>query len=257
MEHSYLDEYSHISSFIHNLEPRVKILAFFTIILFTAFVYGNNFIALAMVGLLVLVLITLSKIPLVFFFKKTVSLLPFILMVALSLPFIKPYSPGTAKLSLGLIKLPIAYNNIMLFFYITAKACLSIMTMTLLMESMDFSKLLKALEKLKAPLVFIMIISFMYRYIFVLEDELMKMRLAKDSRTIGGSKWFHIRAQANMLGVLFIRAYERAEKVYLAMCSRGFDGRIRTVYDFKLRPKDILFFIAIIGILLALKILLR
>ena len=126
--------------------------------------------------------------------------------------------------------------------------------MTLLMASTDFSQLLKAFEKLHVPGVLLMVISFMYRYLFVIEDELMKMRLAKDSRTIGGSKWFHLKAQANMLGVLFIRAYERAEKVYLAMCARGFEGKMRTLYDAKVTLRDVLFLVIFSGVITIIKL---
>jgi cobalt/nickel transport system permease protein len=90
-----------------------------------------------------------------------------------------------------------------------------------------FSELLKAFEKLGCPKIITMIMSFMYRYIFVIEDELMKMKQAKESRSVGGSGFFHAKALANMLGTLFIRSYERAEAVYLAMCARGFDGDVK------------------------------
>lgn len=98
--------------------------------------------------------------------------------------------------------------------------------MILLMTSTKFSDLIKALEKLKFPHLITMILSFMYRYIFVVLDELHKMKHAKEARQAGrSSKWFHTKVLANMIGVLFIRSYERAESVYLAMCSRGYDGK--------------------------------
>jgi cobalt/nickel transport system permease protein len=64
----------------------------------------------------------------------------------------------------------------------------------------------------------------MYRYIFVLEDEFLRMQRAFQSRSLGNKKgWFLTRSFANMVGVLFIRAYERAERIYLAMCARGYN----------------------------------
>jgi cobalt/nickel transport system permease protein len=120
--------------------------------------------------------------------------------------------------------------------------------MLLLILSTNFLHLLKALEKLKAPAVFIMIVSFMYRYVFILQDEFMHMKQAKESRTVGGSRWFHVKTLANMAGVLFIRSYERAEEVYLAMLARGFDGKIKTIYDFKIKAKDVYFLLAAAGI---------
>ncbi len=111
------------------------------------------------------------------------------------------------------------------------------------------SIILKALEGLKIPKIIVMIFSFMHRYFFILQDELMMMRRAKESRSVNGRRWQHIKALANMLGVLFIKSYERGEAVYLAMCSRGFDGSIRTIEHHRLTNRDV-YFVLIIAILL-------
>lgn len=80
------------------------------------------------------------------------------------------------------------------------------------------------------PKIFIMIMSFMYRYLFLLVDEVQRMQRAKESRSFGKAKHLHtLRTLSNIIGVLFIRSYERAERVYLAMCSRGFHGEIKTL----------------------------
>jgi cobalt/nickel transport system permease protein len=127
--------------------------------------------------------------------------------------------------------------------------------MILLMSSTRLANLLKALERLNCPQVFTMILSFMYRYIFVVADELMKMRLAKEARSLGGQKWFHTKVLASMISILFVRSYERAEAVYLAMCSRGFDGKIRTIDSFQLKKLDFLFLLVIITVLAGIRIL--
>ncbi len=253
MEHAFFDEYSHSDSVIHRLEPRVKILAFLLCILFIAFATGYNLKIFVPYSITVISLILLSKVPVAFIFKRVVSLLPFILMVTIFLPFIQSVEGGE-KVSWGALTLPVSYNGIRLFVSVVMKSCLSVMLTTLLMVSTDFASLLKALEKLRVPSLLIMIISFMYRYVFVLEDELMKMRQAKECRSVGGSQWFHLKAQANMLGVLFLRAYERAEKVYLAMCSRGFDGHARSIYDSKIKTRDMLFLVFLAVILTLIKL---
>ena len=242
MEHSYIDEYSRMDSFIHRLEPRIKIIGLLSFILFVALTPRNSFAALGFHCLIIVILIALSNIPLRFIMKRALTIIPFALTIAVFIPFLKP-----GRQVCG------AYDGLAAFCGILIKAVLSIMAMTVLMTSTNFSVLLKALEKLKFPSIFIMIISFMYRYIFILQDELMKMRQAKDSRSVGGSRWFHLYALANMLGVLFIRSYERAEKVYLAMLCRGFDGRINTIYDFKIGMKDFGFLAVLIGILILIK----
>ena len=119
--------------------------------------------------------------------------------------------------------------------------------MIVFMTSTEFPVLLKALEKLKIPTIVVLVLSFMYRYVFVITDELMKMKQAKESRSIGGSKWLHIRTLANMIGTLFIRSYERAERVYVAMRLRGFNGSIKTLHTFQITNNDICFLLLLIG----------
>ena len=253
MEHAFLDEYSHSDSFIHRLEPRIKIACFFLFVFYVAFQRSCNVYAYGAYAIVMMSLVRVSRIPLAFVFRRVVSVLPFIVMIALSIPFMKAGQEG-ATIALGSLKLSVSFEGVVLFVSIVIKACLSIIAMTLLMASTDFSQLLKAFEKLHVPGVLLMVLSFMYRYLFVIEDELMKMRLAKDSRTIGGSKWFHLKAQANMLGVLFIRAYERAEKVYLAMCARGYEGKMRTLYDAKVTLRDVLFLVIFSGVITIIKL---
>jgi cobalt/nickel transport system permease protein len=78
------------------------------------------------------------------------------------------------------------------------------------------------------PRVMVMLLSFMYRYIFVLTDEAMRLKRARDSRNFGGSNWWQIKTVGRMISTLFLRSYERGERVYVAMLARGYDGHSRT-----------------------------
>jgi cobalt/nickel transport system permease protein len=135
------------------------------------------------------------------------------------------------------------------------KGIFSVACLTLLTSSTPFPRLLAALEDLKFPQLIIMSLSFMYRYIFLIEDEAMKMWQAMKSRRAGGSRWLHLKAIANMLGTLFIRSYERGETVYLAMRSRGFDGTFKQSHNFELRRYDLAFLFNIFLALVSIKLL--
>lgn len=248
MEHSYLDEYSSADSFIHRLEPRIKVIAFFTLIIFIVLLPQGSFFVLGANASLIAFCILLSRIPLLAFFRRSSAALPFIAAMSLFILFARQGRPLWAY-SFGPLRLSISYEGLTGFFSILLKAYLCILCALLLAFSTNFVHLLKALEKLKVPSIFIMVVSFMYRYLFILQDELEHMKQAKESRTVGGSRWFHLKALSNMLGVLFVRTYERAEEVYLAMCARGFDGTIKTIYDFKITPKDVYFLLAVISFL--------
>jgi cobalt/nickel transport system permease protein len=130
---------------------------------------------------------------------------------------------------------------------IVTKSLFSIVAMILLTTTIPFSRIINALGLLKCPRMIILILSFMYRYVFVIGDEFMKMRQAKLSRSVNMPWKQEIKTLANMLGVLFIRSYERGEYVYLAMCSRGFRGvPVNSPHDFRLTGKDFAFLMAIV-----------
>ncbi|MFH1778095.1 MAG: cobalt ECF transporter T component CbiQ [Candidatus Omnitrophota bacterium] len=251
MKHAYIDEYSGIDSYIRRLEPRIKVIAFFAIIFFVMFTKPTAFITFELYAALMVILILLSKISLWYIFKRSLIIIPFVLMVAVVIPFFKT-GEIAGGYSFGTLKLTVTYDGLMVFWNVFVKAYLCILSMILLISSTRFSDLLKAFEKLKCPKLFIMVISFMYRYLFVITDELMQMKQAKEARSVGGTKWFNIRVLANMLGVLFIRSYERGENVYLAMCSRGFDGRVKTITKFQLNTQDFAFLITVICTLIVI-----
>ncbi len=230
MRHFYIDRYSRIDSYIHRIDPRIKIIAIFALIVFIILTPADYFVSFALYAAFIAILIFVSKIPALFILKRSLVIIPFVLMVAL-------------------------FNGLAIFWNVLIKAYLSVLSMIMLTSSMRFGDFLKALEKLKLPRIFIMVLSFMYRYVFVIEDELMKMKQAKEARSVGGSNWLQSKALANMLGVLFIRAYERAEKVYLAMCSRGFSGEIKTIYNFRMQHSDLAFLLLVAGVLAAIKVI--
>ncbi len=223
MKHNYIDEYSSLNSFFCSLGPRVKIISIFGLIISIILTPNNSFIAFCLYGIITACLIFLSRIPFLFILKKSVVIIPFVLIAALSVPFMKQ-GRVVWEYHLGGLKLALSYEGILIFFSILIKAFLAIVCMVLLTAGTKFTDLIKGFESLRFPKIILMVISFMYRYIFVIQDELMQMLRAKKSRSVNISFWRDIKISANMLGFLFIRAYERSEAVYLAMCSRGFNG---------------------------------
>jgi len=206
LHHPYIDEYSRISSPVQRLGPKVKIVGFMGLVIFINLIRPDNFLAFGFCAAVIGTIVFLSRIPPAFILKRSLAVLPFVLMISLFIPFLKT-------------------NGFLLLRNILFKACLSVICMILLVNTTEFRDLLGGLEGLRFPRIITMVLSFMYRYVFVIEDELMKMRQAKECRTVGRSKWGDFKAYAFMLGVLFIRSFERAESVYLAMCSRGFNGK--------------------------------
>jgi cobalt/nickel transport system permease protein len=107
------------------------------------------------------------------------------------------------------------------------------------------------MRALKRPGVMVLILSIMYRYIFVVSDEMMRMKMARDSRNFGGHRLWQWRTLGNMVGTLFLRTYERGERIYSAMVARGFDGQARILEQLRFQTEDA-FFAAGCGIILVL-----
>jgi len=126
----------------------------------------------------------------------------------------------------------------------------------LLAFTTPFHELIDALRELRLPRIIVAIISFMYRYLGVLAGEAGRMNRARaarsaaapDGRTGGGLRW---RAQVTgaMVGSLFIRSYERSERVYAAMQARGFEADFRHLAMRRLRGSELLAFGAFVLLL--------
>ncbi len=248
MHHSYIDKYWDLRSPLHNIDPRLKIIISVGFILFVIFTPPTSLWAFVAYGILLALLTILSKVPLRFMLMRSLVIIPFVLMVAIFIPFMKKGQIAGAY-SFGSLNLTVTYDGLFIFWNVLIKAFLSVVMVTLLVSTTKFTEFLKALERLKVPQVFVMILSFMYRYIFVITDEFEIMLRAKKARSIGGSRWFHIKTLSNMLGVLFMKSYEKGEVVYLAMCARGYNGDIKTIDEMCIKKSDVALFIMMFTVL--------
>ena len=255
MKHSFLDQYSEGNSLIHRLDPRTKLITTLCFILVVVLTPMSRWEAFALYFVMVATLIIISRVPVLYVLKRSLVIIPFVLLIAIFIPFFKG-GEVAGSYNIGFWEVTVTHSGIQLFLNILAKAWLSILSLILLTATTRFSSLLRGMEQLRLPRVMVMILSFMYRYIFVLVDEVMRMRQARDSRNLGGGRLRQIRTVGNMIGTLFIRSYERGERVYAAMMARGFDGQARTMASPVFGQRD-LFFVLILGLVLALAIVLN
>jgi cobalt/nickel transport system permease protein len=99
-----------------------------------------------------------------------------------------------------------------------------------LINVMPFDQLLVTLRKLRVPAILVATLAFMYRYVYVLWDELDRMRTARRARSFGsGSLLMRWKTSAQLIGMLLVRSMARAERVHGAMCARGWNGQVRTL----------------------------
>ncbi len=232
MKHSYLDFYSKLNSPIHRLDARVKIVFFFSLVVISVTTSARAYFAfLGYLGILLLLLF-LSGLPLGAVMKRSLVVVPFVLMVVAFVPFLKT---GGGSYNLGGAK--ISQDGLLVVWNVAVKAYIGALSMILLSSTIPFDKLLKGFADLKVPRVFIAIASFMYRYSFILVDEAMRMRMAAVSRNFRAKWIWDAKVIGKIIASLFVRSYERGERVYLAMVARGYDGKARI-----LKPDKISFF---------------
>ncbi|MFQ6050474.1 MAG: cobalt ECF transporter T component CbiQ [Candidatus Hydrothermarchaeota archaeon] len=254
MEHDFLDKYADLNSPIHKLDPRVKVVSFLIFIFSVILTPPLKFKNFLFFFILILAFILISKVPLRFILKRSLIIIPFVFLVAIFIPFLKQ-GEIAGSYSFGTLHLSVSYGGLIVLWNVLIKSWLSVLSMIVLVSTTKFQRILKALESLGVPKVMVMVLSFFYRYVFVLLDEMIRMKRAKDSRSFNGGRIWHIKTIGNIIGILFIRSYERAERVYISMVSRGFTGKMRTIDDFKINKHDILFILPFLIILIIINVL--
>jgi cobalt/nickel transport system permease protein len=223
MRHAFLDHHSGTESPIHRLDARAKIIVFITFILVGV---SSPPTSLPLFGLLALSLIGIAlfaRLPLAHLAKKVLVILPFISVVAISIPFMKKDAIGGGY-NLGLGELSVSRSSLWIFWNVVIKSCLGVFSIILLSSTTSFPQLIRGMERLGSPKIFTMLASFMYRYSFILVDEIYRIKRARDSRCFGGRWFWQSKVVGHMVGTLFLRSYHRGERVYLAMLSRGYSG---------------------------------
>lgn len=145
--------------------------------------------------------------------------LPFVLFAVL-LVFVSR-GPRTEVLGLSVSQSGLAVGGGLL-----AKATLSVLAATLLAATTEPRALVQGMERLRLPTVLVQILMFMIRYADVVGGELRRMRIARESRGFRARHLGALRVLGPAAGSLFIRSYERGERVHLAMLSRGYTGRL-------------------------------
>jgi cobalt/nickel transport system permease protein len=225
VKHGFLDQYSALESPIHRLDARAKIIAFLALIVITVSTPPDAWTAFLGYGAFLAVMAAASRLPLGHVLRRAWIIVPFVVMVAIFIPFMKTGGAGGGY-SFGIGSPGVQRSGLMIFWNLLVKSGVAIFSAILLSSTTPFPSLMRGFERLKAPRVLVMLASFAYRYIFVLVDEAERMERARDSRGYGGRWLWHAKVIGQMIGTLFLRSYERSERVYVAMVSRGFDGRI-------------------------------
>lgn len=208
-------------SVVHRLPPQVKIVATLLFTIVVVVTPRDEFAAFAGYTALVAAVSVLARVPAGWLAKRATIELPFVLL-AVALPFAGHGERVTwLGTSLSVDGLYGAWN-------IFVKGTLGVLASLLLAASTTTRDLILGLDRLHCPQVFTQIATFMLRYMDILADDARRMRIARLSRGYDPRFLWQVKAFAVSVGALFLRAFERGERVYLAMLSRGYVGRLPT-----------------------------
>jgi cobalt/nickel transport system permease protein len=206
---------------VHRLPPETKIAA---MVLYTVVVVVTPREHLwAFAGYLVLLIpvVVAARVPPLWLLTRATIEIPFVLL-AVVLPF---FGSGERVTWLGM---SLSVDGLYGAWNIIAKGTLGVLASLLLAATTPARDLITGLDRLRCPQIIVQIALFMLRYLDVIAAEARRMQIARVSRGYDPRFIWHVKAFAAGIGTLFLRAFERGERVYLAMVSRGYTGRLPT-----------------------------
>jgi cobalt/nickel transport system permease protein len=238
-----VDQYQAGHSLVHRLDPRVKVAVAVLLILLINLTPAGAWPAYLLLLSLVVALALVAEVSPWFVLRRSVIVLPF----ALAAVTLLLTTPGEPLWQLPFVEWTVSQPGLIRFLSIVFKSSLSVQVAIVLAITTHFTDLLWALGSLRIPKLLIAIISFMYRYLFVLADEAFRMQRARQARSaapagesrVGGDIPWRAQVTGWMVGQLFLRSYERSERVYQAMAARGYQGEIRRLSPPPLRGREL------------------
>jgi cobalt/nickel transport system permease protein len=230
----FLDPFRIGKSVIHQLDPRVKLVFVFVFILTTSLLPFGAWPAYVLMLAVVLSVELLSELGIRYVLARAFLATPFVL-AALPLIFTVEGAP-LARFSIGAWTLTMTVEGVERLASIAFKSWVSVQMAIVLTATTSFPDLLLAMRGIGIPRLLVAILGLMWRYIFVLADEALRLLRARAARSgappeiagrVGGSLAWRARTTGGMAGNLMMRSFERGDRIYAAMAARGYDGEVR------------------------------
>ncbi|MGH3347099.1 MAG: cobalt ECF transporter T component CbiQ, partial [Nocardioides sp.] len=204
---------------LHRALPHLKIAALLGFVLVVVATPREWFLAYAGYLAVLAGVITVSRVPFRYLLPRLVVEVPFVVFAVL-LPFIA-HGPQVQVLGIGLSE-----PGLLAAWGLLAKGTLGVLASLTLAATTEPDDLLRGLQRLRLPDLLVQIMGFMIRYLDVVTGDLRRMLTAMRSRGCDPRSPRHWPALGKALGALFVRSYERGERVHLAMLSRGYTGKL-------------------------------
>ncbi len=228
-------------SFISRMDPRWKLAALVSAAIAAALL--RNLVPAVVALLAALVLAGLSRLSVRRYLSRLGMLLLFLGLFAVPMPFLRDDGPAWL---LGTVR--VSQHGLIMALLLISKAVAIFTLMFILFATAPLDATLKAAHSLRVPGLIVQLIVLTLRYVWVLSNELTLIRVALRVRGYRNRITRHsYRTIGHVAGTLLVRGSERAERVGQAMRCRGFDGRFRSLTEFRTSPIDVLTFTLIAG----------
>ena len=204
------ERYHEKPSPLHRLDSRIKLAFAFCFVIGVVVTPISSWKCLALEGFILAFLIGLAGLPP---WQLMLRWLAFFCLVGFVASLASPVHPARAEFGLTVVILSILVKNSLAF-----------LMMLLLAGTTPFFKLVTAMRRMGAPRILISTLQFMYRYQFVLGNELERMLTARRARSFGRTGMLRWGLLTSLIAMLFLRTLERGERVHAAMVARGWDG---------------------------------
>lgn len=209
--------YLHGHSRVHRLAPEVKVAAALVFVVAVAITPREAVWAFAVYAVSLSVVLLVGHIPIRFVLARLPAVLPFIAFAFL-IPFI------ASGEHVDVAGMAVSRDGLWAAWNIVAKATLGATSSIVLAATTEVPDILRGMSVLRAPAVFISIAGFMIRYLELVAEEFSRVRMAMEARGFDPRWLWQAKPIASSAGALFVRSYERGERVHAAMVSRGFTG---------------------------------
>ena len=230
----FAEEISSQPGLFQSLDPRVKVVSVLALLIGVSL--SRSLLVIFTIYLLVLLLAWRSAISASYFIKRVWLALPFFTgLIILPALFITP-GPALVSLPLGLT---ITQTGLTAALFLLLRVSTSVSLTLLLILTTPWNSVLSALNVLRVPDVFVLILGMTYRYIYLLLRTANEMFLSRKSRAVGRMNPAENRRMvAAISSTLLGKSLNLSSEVYLAMQSRGFRGSVVTLKPFRMRPQD-------------------
>lgn len=239
MHHLHIDQFALGTSPVHIIDPRVKITAAAAFILAVVLTSDTAVVSYALYTSLTVIVLLLSRIPVRYVLLRSLTVLPFSLTVSLFVPFVTDGNV-IGNITIAGLNIAVTAEGLARFGALQSRALLCFLATIILVSTTPFGDLMHAAGQFGLPRRLVQVMTFMYRYLFLFIDETSHMLLARRLRAPGGGRMLFLKASGGIVGALFVRSLEHAERLYQAMLLRGYNGTLATVAVHRIVMSDVI-----------------